>query len=69
MSGSRLGTIRKDSDSADGAREAFHEAIEQDHRCWPAWEGLAGLVDVLHAVGFAALLGIGIDGDWFLDAN
>lgn len=46
----RLGIVRKDSDATQSACKVFREAVDQDHRCWPAWEGLSTLVDVFYTV-------------------
>ncbi|KAI1724532.1 cell division cycle protein 23 like protein [Ditylenchus destructor] len=45
-----LGVVRKDSNDVENACEAFREAVDQDHRCWPAWEGLSSLVDVFYSM-------------------
>lgn len=41
----RLGLIRSDNQTKSHAREAFIEAIRQDYRCWPAWNGLASDIE------------------------
>lgn len=45
-----LGLIRKRNGDTDTAIQAFYEAIQQDNRCWPAWESLATLVDGYYVV-------------------
>ncbi|KAI1716233.1 cell division cycle protein 23 like protein [Ditylenchus destructor] len=45
-----LGVVRKDSNDVENACKAFREAVDQDHRCWPAWEGLSSLVDVFYSM-------------------
>lgn len=40
--------IRKQAGDVEAARIAFQESIEADFRCWPAWDGLADLVDLFY---------------------
>lgn len=45
-----LGLVRIKCDANDMAIQAFSEAIQQDNRCWPAWECLSTLVDGFYVV-------------------
>uniref|UniRef100_A0A915LMA0 Uncharacterized protein n=1 Tax=Meloidogyne javanica TaxID=6303 RepID=A0A915LMA0_MELJA len=45
-----LGLVRLKCDANDMAIQAFSESIQQDNRCWPAWECLSSLVDGFYVV-------------------
>lgn len=45
-----LGLVRRKNNANELAIQAFSEAIQQDNRCWPAWEALASLVDGFYVV-------------------